>query len=76
MPTSDYADCKVAEIYEQLDDILKDSRKSNRIAIVAGDWNAEIGEKIVGEAHAAIGQHGMGSRNARGEWLASWASTS
>ena len=40
--------------------------------ILGGDLNAMIGVARPGE-EATIGPHGVGRRNARGTWLASWA---
>eukprot|EP00973_Karenia_brevis_P022158 3048206-Karenia_brevis.AAC.1 len=59
-----------------MDRVIQDARRSRRLPIIAGDWNAEIGGQKLGDEGGAVGQHGQGLRNARGQWFATWASTS
>ena len=67
MPHSGYEDKDVELMYDELDLL------GRRIYIVAGDWNAEVGGRLPWEENAAVGQHGSGPRNRRGDWFAQWA---
>jgi hypothetical protein len=69
MPHGGYSDCKVEEIYAELDAISKNAKEEGRIAIFGGDWNAEVGAQLPGESGGAVGNQGFGSRNARGDWM-------
>ena len=63
--------------YEALcTELVADARKpSSRGAIVfiGGDFNAEMGQRHIGEDEEIIGPHGSGSRNKRGDMMAKWA---
>jgi hypothetical protein len=65
MPTSDYEDDDVEEIYEQIEEEIRKGRGDDYV-IVMGDFNAAVGEQ--GEDGVA-GRHGLGQRNDRGQML-------
>jgi len=43
MPTSGYKAEEVEEVYEQLEDVVKNVKKNDNL-IIQGDWNAIVGE--------------------------------
>lgn len=65
MPTTDYEDEDVEEIYEQMEEAVKKGRGDDYV-IILGDLNAVVGNQ--GEAPVA-GKHGLGNRNERGQML-------
>ena len=68
-PTSTASDEDIESFYTQLQDALDDLPKSD-ISLVIGDFNAKIGNGILQAIEAqAIGQHGLGTRNDRGNML-------
>src|SRR5215471_11724490 len=65
MPTSDSEDEEVEEIYEKLEELLDNQKRTDSVVIL-GDWNAVIGE---GKEEKVVGRFGVGKRNERGEKL-------
>ena len=65
VPTTDYSDEDVEEIYEQIESCL-DNCKGKEYTILMGDWNAVVGE---GREGSTFGPFGLGRRNARGDML-------
>ena len=65
MPTTEYSDENVQEIYEQIESCL-DNRKGKEHTVLMGDWNALVGE---GREGSTVGPFGIGRRNARGHML-------
>jgi exonuclease III len=45
MPTSDYEDEEVEELYERIEDILEEDGKGDTNTIIMGDWNSVVGDK-------------------------------
>lgn len=75
MPDSTYSDKQVELIYTILSGVLVDARSGAKLVAIGGDFNAEVGSDPSAAQRATIGRHGLNTRNARGEWLQSWAST-
>ena len=73
MPHSQHTDGSVEQIYEQLTRCVKEGRRQKRIIVLAGDWNARIGQHIDGDGSRVMGKFGYGAWNARGQWLIDWA---
>ncbi|XP_023213563.1 craniofacial development protein 2-like [Centruroides sculpturatus] len=69
MPTGDYDDEEVEEIYDQIEDVIEND-KTKKCLIVMGDWNASVGEGGDGKF---VGKFGLGNRNERGERLVEFA---
>ena len=65
MPTTACEEEEVDDIYEVIEDKLKNIKGGN-YTIVMGDWNASVGEG--GEGNY-IGKYGLGRRNERGQKL-------
>ena len=65
MPTSEYEDEEIEEMYERIEDIL-DREGKGCIKIIMGDWNAEVGR---GKEGNTVGPFGYGHRNERGDRL-------
>ena len=70
-PTADSADEVIDTFYDSLDK-AKSQCKSNDIVIVLGDLNAKVGQGIEGKA---VGPHGIGERNERGDRWVQWCET-
>jgi len=65
MPTSDYEDEDVEEVYEQVEDAIRSGRGDDYV-VVLGDMNASVGK----EAGVNVtGNYGLGQRNHRGQML-------
>ena len=56
-----------------MESISVEAHKRNKHLIIAGDWNAEAGARQNGEEDGALGEHGHGIWNGRGNWLVKWA---
>ena len=69
-PTADHPDEEIEEYYEEVNRTLK-TVKSDEILIVMGDMNAKVGK---GKCEKIVGNHGLGSRNERGERLVQFCS--
>jgi exonuclease III len=65
MPTSAHEDDEVDEIYNRIEELVA-KEKGKDYVVIMGDWNAVVGE---GREGKEIGEHGLGSRNERGEKL-------
>ena len=65
--------------YQQLIDMVgeacKDATKQNINIILGTDLNAQLGDEETSGAFSAVGRHGLGPQNSRGQWAASWASS-
>ena len=57
MPTSEYEDDEVEELYDIIEEILEEDGKSDKNTIIMGDWNN------------VVGPHGLGRKNHRGQML-------
>jgi exonuclease III len=67
-PTTDRPEAEVEEFYDQLSDLLR-KFKPHEVNIVAGDFNAKVGENCVPNV---VGDYGLGVRNERGDTLVQW----
>ena len=74
MPHCGKDDAEVEGAYLNLDALVLKARQLNRVCVLAGDWNAVAGPWQVGDDEAVVGEHGVGTRNSRGEWFVQWAS--
>ena len=55
MPDSSHPECEVEEVYAQLDAILEDARRRGIAPVVAGDLNAEVGQRDEYDDPAILG---------------------
>jgi exonuclease III len=69
MPTSDYDDEDIEEMYNKIEEVMG-RKKGNINLVIMGDWNAVVGE---GEDHEVVGKFGLGKRNERGNKLVDFA---
>ena len=60
-------------VYWELSRLCSKGKQSHRADILAGDWNAVVGSQRQ-EEERIVGVYGVGTRNAKGEWLVNWAS--
>ena len=74
-PDSSHGDAHVEELYLQLTEACHEAKKEKHHVIIGGDFNAEAGSNPTADYRDAIGKHGLARRNARGEWLRTWAET-
>jgi len=65
MPTSEYADDEVEELYGINEEILEDG-KGNTNTIIMGDWSSVVGDKSY---RNIVGPRGLGRKNHRGQML-------
>src|SRR6478609_8502584 len=65
LPTTDYEDEEVENLYDQLEEILGKQKGTDNV-IVMGDINAVVGE---GKEDIVVEKFGLGKRNDRGERL-------
>jgi exonuclease III len=66
MPTSDYEDDEVKEMYDIIEEIREEVGKGDTNTIIMGDWNNVVGD----ESYRNIaGPHGLGRKNHRGQML-------
>ena len=70
MPTSEYDDEEVEQMYEEINTAIEESKAE--YTIVMGDFNAKIGECQPGE-ESIMGRFGIGERNKRGDTLFEFA---
>ena len=68
-PHSGYPDSAVEEVYDTIAKILEEGKKRQQRMIVAGDFNAEIGERNEFDDPRYVGKHSIGITNPRGAWL-------
>jgi exonuclease III len=45
MPTSDYEDDEMEELYDRIEDVLEEDGKGNATTIIMGDWNSVVVDK-------------------------------
>ena len=64
-PTSNTEEAEVEQFYEDLQDLLDLTRKTDVLFII-GDWNAEVGSQ---ETPGVTGQFGLGVQNEAGQRL-------
>jgi hypothetical protein len=62
----EYEEDKVEELYDIIEEILEEDRKSATNTIIMGDWNSVVGDKA---HHNIVGPYGLGRRNQRGQML-------
>ena len=65
MPTSDYEDEEVEDIYEQMEELIGSGR-GNEYLVIMGDCNALVGE---GKDGNVIRGYGLWTRNNRGKMM-------
>lgn len=65
-PTSDHTEEDIECFYEDISSAIQDEK--SHYTLLIGDFNAKIGSKI-DEAENAVGHHGLGERNERGNTL-------
>jgi exonuclease III len=66
MPTSDYENNEVEELYDMIEEILEEDGKGAINTIIMGEWNSVVGDK----AHQnTVGPYGLGRRNQRRQML-------
>ena len=69
MPTSSHPNEEVEQVYEDIDNILSNSR--THYNIVMGDFNAKVGPRQCTEK--CTGQYGLGESNQQGDMLVEFA---
>ena len=69
MPTSKAKEEEIDDVYEMVEDILKENRGKYN-TIIMGDFNAVVGE---GKPNKAMGSYGLGKKNKRGQKLIDFA---
>ena len=74
MPHSGYEDIDVEGVYAEMDQYINLARRTKKICIIAGDFNATVGHYQPGDAPIIGNIGGFGYRNARGEILMTWTS--
>ena len=72
VPDSSYSDDDVEFVYLQLEEYIREARSKRYCCRVAGDFNAQVGQKEEFDDSAAIGSYCFRDRNARGRWLVEW----
>ena len=72
MPHAEYPDEDVDVVYTQLD--LEVARSKNRKTkiVIAGDWNARVGQAQDDDDDQLVGQSNFGHRNERGTQFVKW----
>ena len=68
-PHSGYPDHAVEEVYDTISTILEQGKRKKQYMIIAGDFNAEVGERNEFDDSQFVGKHSMGTTNPRGAWL-------
>jgi exonuclease III len=66
MPTSDYEDEEVEELYDRIEDILEEDGKDDTNTIIMGDWKSIVGDKSNSNI---CGIYRLENRNERGRML-------
>ncbi|XP_072402422.1 uncharacterized protein [Diabrotica undecimpunctata] len=64
-PTADKEETIMEDFYEQLEILIKATKK-NEITLIMGDFNAKVGQSKTGKV---VGNFGLGERNERGDRL-------
>ena len=65
MPTSEYEDDEVENLYDTIEEILDEDGKGDT-NIILGNWNSVVGDEPY---RNTVGSHGLGRRNHRGQML-------
>ena len=68
-PTCSHSDEEVENFYEDVQKAI--DRKRAHFMVIMGDFNAKIGKRV--EQETSIGNHGIGTRNERGQRLIEFA---
>jgi hypothetical protein len=66
MPTSEYEDDEVEELYDITEEILEGDGKCDTITIIMGDWNSVVGDESYKNI---VGPHDLGRKNQRSQML-------
>ena len=74
-PDSVRPDEHVDSVYEQLHDHIQWCRRKRFSCIIAGDFNARVGQRDEYADQSILGSHAYPGRNCRGEWLLQWCTT-
>ena len=74
-PHSGYNDQHIQRMYDTLNSIVRQARKSKSHIIIGANCNARAGTMTDDDDPRTIGRYGIGPCNARGQWLKNWAST-
>ena len=75
MPDASYPDEEIAQVYDELGKRSDLARRRSARCLIAGDLNAQVGQQSEFDDPCIIGQCGIFTRTARGEWLAEWCTT-
>ena len=67
LPTTSHPDEVVDSTYEDIENLLRESRA--QMNIIMGDFNAKIGKKDNTDVETCTGPFGLGNRNSRGTML-------
>ena len=65
-PTSNAEEAEVEQFYEDLQDLLELTPKTDILFIIGGDWNAKVGSQ---ETPGVTGKFGLGIWNEAGQRL-------
>lgn len=68
-PTSSHSDEEVESFYEDVHTAI--DRNQTHFLVVMGDFNAKVGRRV--DQETSVGQHGIGTRNERGQMLVDFA---
>ena len=71
-PHCGYPDEAVQQVYDILENILRETNKKKEHIVIAGDFNAEIGVRETIDNQRLIGQWSVGIQNYRGFVLKRW----
>ena len=69
LPTSSHEDQKVESVYEDIDNLITNSKTTH--IVIMGEFNAKFG--LGDPAKSCIGPYGLGSRNTRGDSLVNFS---
>ena len=73
-PDNTYPDAEVQQVYDTLSEIRREALKTRYKLVIAGDFNAKVGDEEGNKAHSSCGSFGYGTQNSRGQWLLTWSS--
>ena len=73
-PDSYFPDIAYQTTMESIDEVIADATKNHTAIIMSADANAVLGNSDTSEDYPALGGHGLGQQNSRGQWMASWCS--
>jgi hypothetical protein len=74
MPHCGYHEDEVEAMYTKISRLLQEARSKKRLILLGGDWNAEVQATQPARSGSTVGAYANPVGNARGEWMASWAS--